>query len=47
MAKLLFLGQLEDIAGAPDLTVPLQGPTTLADILLMLPPILGDALSGP
>lgn len=47
MAKLLFLGRLEDVAGASDLTVPLQEPTTLADILLMLPPTLGDALGGP
>lgn len=47
MARLLFLGRLEDIAGTPDLTVPLQEPTTLADVLLMLPPALGEALAGP
>lgn len=47
MAKLLFLGRLEDVAGAPDLVMPLQEPTTLADVLLMLPPILADALAGP
>lgn len=45
--KMLFLGRLEDVAGAPHLIVPLQEPTTLADVLLMLPPILGDALGGP
>ena len=45
--KMLFLGRLEDVAGAPHLIVPLQEPTALADILLMLPPILGDALGGP
>lgn len=47
MAKLLFLGRLEDVAGAPDLTVPLQEPTALADLLLMLPPALAEALAGP
>lgn len=47
MAKLLFLGRLEDVAGAPDLAIPLQEPTTLADVLLMLPPTLADALAGP
>lgn len=47
MTKLLFLGRLEDVAGAPELIIPLQEPTTLADVLLMLPPVLADALARP
>jgi len=47
MAKLLFLGRLEDVAGVPDLTIRLEGPTGLAAILQMLPPALAEAVSGP
>ena len=47
MARLMFLGRLEDVAGVPDLIVPLQEPTPLADVLIMLPSALGEALRGP
>ncbi len=47
MARLVFLGRLEDIAGVPDLTVPLHAPTALADVLTTLPPALSEALAGP
>lgn len=47
MAKLVFLGRLEDVAGAGELACPLAEPTTLADLLLMLPPELAEALAGP
>jgi len=47
MARLVFLGRLEDIAGTPDLAVPLQEPTALADVLVMLPPFVAEALAGP
>ena len=47
MARLLFLGRLEDVAGAPELACPLAEPTALADLLLMLPPVLAEALAGP
>ena len=45
MAKLLFLGRLEDLAGVPELEVPLQEPTPLADLLLMVPQSLGGVLA--
>ena len=47
MARLVFLGRLQDVAGVPDLAVPLQEPTSLADVLTMLPPALSEALAGP
>ena len=47
MAMLLFLGRLEDLAGAPSRTVPLAGPTPLADLLAQLAPELAAALSAP
>lgn len=47
MAKLVFLGRLEDAAGAPELDFPLAGPTALADLLPILPPALAEALCGP
>lgn len=47
MAKLVFMGRLEDLAGAPDLSCPLAGPTVLADLLAMLAPPLAEALTGP
>ena len=47
MAKLVFLGRLEDVAGVPHMDCPLAEPTALADLLLMLPPQLAEALQGP
>lgn len=47
MAKLLFLGRLEDLAGAPEQSLPLAGPTALADLLVQLPADLAAALTGP
>lgn len=47
MAKLLFLGRLEDVAGEPELHVPLTEPTMLADVLIMLPTFLAEAVTGP
>lgn len=47
MARLAFLGRLEDIAGTPELVIPLTEPTSLADVLTMLPPFLSEALEGP
>lgn len=43
MARLVFLGRLEDIAGAPEREVP-GGP--LADVLAGLDPALAVALRG-
>jgi len=47
MATLLFLGRLEDVAGAPELPLPLPGPVTLTELLRQLPPSLAEALAGP
>ena len=47
MARLVFLGRLEQAAGAGELVCPLAEPTALADLLLMLPPALAEALSAP
>jgi len=47
MARLLFLGRLEDIAGVPELVIPLTEPTSLGDVLTMLPPFVAEALAGP
>lgn len=43
MAKLVFLGRLEDIAGASEMEVP-NGP--LADVLASLDPALAFAITG-
>ena len=43
MARLVFLGRLEDLAGGPELAVP-AGP--LAEILAGLDPALATALMG-
>ena len=47
MARLLFLGRLEDLAGAGELEWAMAEPTPLADVLLMLPPVLAEALGEP
>jgi len=47
MARLLFLGRFEDVAGADHLDLPLAASTPLADLLAMLDPVLAEALSGP
>lgn len=47
MARLLFLGHLEDVAGQEELTLPLPQDTSLADLLAMLPKDLAAALEEP
>jgi len=47
MARLVFLGRLEDLAGTAGLVCPLPGPTALADLLAGLPTALAEALRGP
>jgi molybdopterin synthase sulfur carrier subunit len=47
MAQLLFLGRLEDIAGAAELSVPLAGPTPLAELIARLPAAMAAAVTGP
>jgi sulfur-carrier protein len=47
MAQLLFLGRLEDVAGAAVIHVPLAGPTSLDAVMDTLPPDLFTALGGP
>lgn len=47
MAKLVFLGRLEDVAGAPEIALdPLRG-ATLAQIMAGFPAELAAALSSP
>jgi len=47
MARLLFLGRLEDRAGAPELVLSLAAPTPLAALIALLPASLGEALADP
>ncbi len=47
MARLLFLGRLEDLAGAGEREWALAEPTPLADVVMMLPPALAEALREP
>ncbi len=47
MAKLIFLGRLEDIAGCAELSLVLAGPTALAEVLAGLPVGLAEAVFGP
>ena len=47
MARLLFLGRLEDIAGAAEMHMPLPGPTLLADVIARLPDALAAAVLEP
>ena len=45
--KLVFLGRLEDLAGAGEMSVPLEGGQTLTQVLARLPVDLSAALTGP
>ena len=47
MARLLFLGRLEDIAGAAEMHMPLSVPTPLAEVIARLPDALAAAVSEP
>jgi molybdopterin synthase sulfur carrier subunit len=47
MARLVFLGRLEDLAGTAERDLPLAGPTPLPDILATLPADLAAALAAP
>jgi molybdopterin synthase sulfur carrier subunit len=47
MAQLLFLGRLEDVAGAAAMHVPLAGPTPLESVIGQLQRELAAALDGP
>jgi molybdopterin synthase sulfur carrier subunit len=47
MARLLFLGRLEDIAGAGEMHMPLPAPTPLAEVIARLPDDLAAAVSDP
>ncbi|NJO34279.1 MAG: MoaD/ThiS family protein [Rhodospirillales bacterium] len=47
MARLVFLGRLEEVAGAVELKFPLTGLTPLDNVLQMLPSRLAEALGGP
>jgi len=47
MVRLVFLGRLENVAGVAHMNCPLAEPTTLADLLGMLPTALAEALQGP
>lgn len=47
MAKLVFLGRLEDVAGMAEITLPLVEGTPLAGVLENLPSELVAALTSP
>jgi sulfur-carrier protein len=47
MAKLVFLGRLEDLAGFAEIALPLAAPTPLAAMLQDLPAELVTALESP
>ena len=47
MARLLFLGRLEDIAGAGEMHMPLPSPTPLAEVIARLPDDLAAAVADP
>lgn len=47
MAKLVFLGRLEDLAGFAEIVLPLAEPTPLAAMMEGLPPQLVAALESP
>ena len=45
MAKFVFLGRLQDVAGVPELNMPLDRSTALAAVLDRMPPDLIRALA--
>ena len=47
MARLVFLGRLEDVAGMAELLLPLSAPQSLEGVLALLPGDLAKALTGP
>ncbi len=47
MARLLFLGRLEDVAGSGEIGWPLVAPLPLAALIDQLPAPLATALRGP
>jgi len=47
MARLLFLGRLEDVAGMEELSLPLARVCPLAEVMAMLPGELVEALRKP
>lgn len=47
MARLVFLGRLEDVAGADEITLPLAAPTPLDAVVAQLPAALARALGDP
>jgi sulfur-carrier protein len=47
VARLVFLGRLEDLAGSAVVALPLAGPTAWPDLLALLPPSLAEAVQGP
>jgi molybdopterin synthase sulfur carrier subunit len=47
MIRLVFLGRLADLAGAPELVLSVDGPTPLDAILAGLEPSLAAALRDP
>jgi molybdopterin synthase sulfur carrier subunit len=46
VVRLVFLGRLEDLAGALERDIPLAAPTPLADVLATLPADLAAALTA-
>jgi molybdopterin synthase sulfur carrier subunit len=47
MAKFVFLGRLEDLAGAAEMPMPMDRPTALGVLLDSLPHDLAAALRSP
>ncbi len=47
MAKLVFLGRLEDLAGFAEIVLALAEPTPLSALIDDLPPALAAALESP
>jgi molybdopterin synthase sulfur carrier subunit len=47
MAKLVFLGRLEDLAGFAEIVLALAEPTPLSALMDDLPPALAAALESP
>ncbi len=47
MARLMFLGRLEDIAGVAELNLPLAKPESLTAVIARLPVALAAAVADP